>query len=271
MRNAIAFALVAALSFFAHASAAEMLDLYRGRAIVTGTGEKNRQIGFAIALEDVLVKVSGDARLIGDPREAALAKDAAPLVASFTYRDRMEGIPMHDEQGSHDRPHDLTVTFDKAKIDAALKSLGLEPWTGPRPRILLFVAVKNGERSFMLTEDGERGADMRESLGAAAFRVNMPVMVPSGDMLAEAGVTVEGLPSADLAKLDELAKKAGGERALAGTLAFSDAALGWLVDWRIEAGGKTYEWQQRGVSFDDAFRSAVRGAMQVLSGRGQPR
>ena len=86
---------------------------------------------------------------------------------------------MHDEQGSHDRPHDLTVTFDKAKIDAALKSLGLEPWTAPRPRIVLFVAVTNGERSFMLAADGERGTDMRESLGAAAFRVNVPKNNPS--------------------------------------------------------------------------------------------
>ncbi|TIW55589.1 MAG: DUF2066 domain-containing protein, partial [Mesorhizobium sp.] len=35
-------------------------------------------------------------------------------------------------------------------------------------------------------------------------------------------------------------------------------------------GGKTYRWQVRGVSFDEAFRVAMRGAAQVLSGNGQP-
>ena len=247
-----------------------MLDLYQGRAIVTGTGEKNRQIGFATTLADVLVKVSGDARLIGDPRVAELSKNAALLVASFTYRDRMEGIPIHDEQGSHDRPHDLTVTFDKAKIDAALASLGLQPWTAPRPTIVLFVGVTNGDRSFVLSADGERGADMRELLDAASFRLNIPARLPSEAALAAAGVTAAVLPAVDPEKLAEIATAAGGDHALAGTLVFSDAALGWLVDWRIAEGGSLYEWQQRGVSFDDAFRSAVRGATQVLSGHGKP-
>ena len=45
---------------------------------------------------------------------------AGDYVASFTYRDRLEGIPIHDEQGTYDRPHDLTVNVDPAKIDAAL-------------------------------------------------------------------------------------------------------------------------------------------------------
>ncbi len=34
--------------------------------------------------------------------------------------------------------------------------------------------------------------------------------------------------------------------------------------------GKSYDWQVRGVSFDEAFRVAMRGAAQVLSGNGQP-
>ncbi|TIT43144.1 MAG: DUF2066 domain-containing protein, partial [Mesorhizobium sp.] len=34
--------------------------------------------------------------------------------------------------------------------------------------------------------------------------------------------------------------------------------------------GKTYSWQVRGVSFDEAFRVAMRGAAQILSGNGQP-
>jgi hypothetical protein len=270
MRGIIAFMLLVALAFVESASAAEMLVLYQARAIVTGTGETNRQIGLAITLEDVLVKVSGDARLIGDPQVTELSRNASSLVASFAYRDRMEGIPIHDEQGSHDRPHDLTVTFDKAKIDAALASLGLQPWTGSRPTIVLFVGVTNGDRSFVLSADGERGADMRESLDAASFRVNIPARLPSEAALAEAGVTAATLSSLDPAELADIAKKAGGDHALAGTLIFSDAALGWLVDWRIAEGGTLYEWHQRGVSFDEAFRSAMHGAAQALSGHGKP-
>ena len=274
MKSVARFSLPAApalalLCLAAPAGAVEMLDLYQARPIVTGTGEANRAIGFALALEDVLIKVSGDARLFGDPRAAAI--DPAPLVASFAYRDRMEGIPIHDEQGSHDRPHDLTVTFDHDKIDAALRSLGDEPWTAPRPTLVVVLAVTNGDRSFMLSADGEHGIDMRGSLDNAAFLVNIPTKVPTEAALDAAGLSAAALPATDMAKLDGLAKETGGDKAIAGTLDFSDQAHGWLVDWRILGeDGRTYEWRQKGVSFDDAFRNALRGAAQVLSGHGEP-
>ena len=275
-RGAGSFVLALSLALFVGAFAlagraaadVKMLGLYQSRPIVTGTGEENRKLGFALALEEVLVKVSGDARLIGDPRLKAI--DAGSLVADFKYRDRMEGIPIHDEQGSHDRPHDLTVTFDEAKIDATLRSLGDEPWRAERPTLVVFLGVTFGERTFVLASDGERGIDMRESLDNATFRVNIPAKVPDQATLDAAGLDVTNLKSADLSKLGAIAEKVGG-RAIVGNLEFSDKAHGWLTTWRmIGDDGKPYEWHQQGVSFDEAFRNAVRGAAEVLSGHGAP-
>ena len=195
------------------ASAEEALDLYQGRATVTGTREETRAVGFAAAFEEVLAKVSGDARLIGDGRVAAMAGNAAEYVASYTYRDRMEGIPAHDDQGSYDRPHDLTVTFDKGKIDGALASLGLKPWTEARPPIVLFVGVRNGDVAFVLSADAEQGASMREALAAAAVRTGLPASVPSRSALDEAGLTLATLPAADPAMLDEIRDEGGRSRA----------------------------------------------------------
>jgi len=62
----------------------------------------------------------------------------------------------------------------------------------------------------------------------------------------------------------------GGDQALAGTLIWSDAARGWIAEWRLDFEGKPYRWRISGVSFDEAFRNALRGAAQVLSGNGEP-
>jgi len=43
-----------------------------------------------------------------------------------------------------------------------------------------------------------------------------------------------------------------------------------VADWRLAPTGETYHWQVRGVSFDEAFRVAMRGAVQILSGNGAP-
>ena len=86
-------------------------SLYTGLAYVTGQMEETRLPGFGRALEEVLVKVSGDARLGADPRVAALTGEAARYVETFSYRDRMADIPIHDEQGTRERPFELTVAF----------------------------------------------------------------------------------------------------------------------------------------------------------------
>jgi hypothetical protein len=245
-------------------------DLYQAQTIVTGQGEANRLLGFVPCLRDVLVKVSGDPRLDGDARVAQLAKDAKGFVTGFTYHDRMAGLPLHDEQGTRDRPYDLIVSFDPGKIDAELHSLGVTPWSATRPRLAVFLAMRNGLLTYLLDNDGDRGRDQRASLAAAASKRGVSIAVPGATAFAAAGLTFEQLPQTDLAQLDAVAKSLGGDAALAGRMVWADEPPGWRADWRIAWHGTTYRWQARSISFDEAFRAAMAGAAQILSGHGHP-
>jgi hypothetical protein len=245
-------------------------DLYRAVTFVTGQMEETRGPGLARCLEDVLVKVSGDPQLIGDPAVVALSAQAATLVADFSYRDRMAGIPVHDEQGTRDRPYDLTVNFQPTKIGAALRSLGREPWTAARPHVVAFVEVRTGKTAYALTSDGERGQGQREALATAADRYAIPIALPSERALGDAGLSIENLAAAYPTSLEKVAKTFNGDAALIGSLVWSDEALSWIADWRLASAGKAYRWRISGINFDDAFRNAVRGTAQVLSGHGQP-
>ncbi|CDX31708.1 conserved hypothetical protein [Mesorhizobium plurifarium] len=248
--------------------AAAIADLYQAQTIVTGTGDVNRQIGFKDCLDKVLVKVSGDQRLTQKPEMLALRDKAADFVQSFRYHDRLEGIPIHDEQGTHDRPHDLTCIYKPTVVDKLLAQLGSRPWLGERPPIAVFMTVDQGSRHFVLTADEDQGKTMRESFSNATFPLLMRVTFPKAGQLG--GLSGKALSGADTARLDKLAKRAGAARALAGSIVWSDKDLGWIADWRLADHGKTYRWQVRGVSFDEAFRVAVRGTAQILSGNGQP-
>jgi len=251
------------------ATAADVEDLYQGQTIVTGEREETRAPGFAECLEDVLVKVSGDPRLIGDPRVAEMAKQAGTMVGDCRYHDRMSGIPHHDEQGTRDRPYDLIVRFETAKIDTALRSLGRAPWGASRPRIVVFLGMRNLLASYMLADDGDRALE-HEALVAAAARRGVQLMLPSRAALEQAGVSFETLPAADLARLDAAAQAMGGDLALVGRMAWSDAAMSWVADWRLRSAGQTDQWQVRSLTFDDGFRKALGGAAQILSGNGPP-
>jgi hypothetical protein len=248
--------------------------LYRSVTVVTGTRIETRLPGFAETLVDVLVKVTGDMTIRHESGLARAAKDAQDLVLRFSYRDRLAGKPVHDEQGTHDRPHFLTVDFDPAKVNALAVKLGRKPWPLPRPRVLLLVAVENIKNAFVLTRDGgiDRSDDMRFAVAAAAAKTGLPpVILPAEADLSARGWTVKTLDAVKPPEAEALARADGGGAAVAGHIVFNETALGWIVKWRMAYAGKTYRWATRGVNFDAAFRHALAGAAQVMAGRGRPR
>lgn len=241
------------------------VDLYSSKAIVTGTGEENRALGLRECVAKVLVRVSGDQRLLHNAAMDAIVEAAASHVASYRYRDRLEGVPIHDEQGSYARPHDLTCIFDPAHVDDLLAQLGSKPWPLPRPGIAVFLHVAQGTRSFVLTEDGGEIPYMGESLALAAEPLALEAKLPR----AAARPELSGeLPSPE--QFEALREAAGGDVPLAITLEWSDQALGWVANYRMVNEKGVQDWSASGISFDEAFRIAMRGAAQVLSGNGPP-
>jgi uncharacterized protein len=267
-RAIIRIFLAAALTWCAGTMAAAGADLYRAKVTVTGQGEANRIIGFAACLEDVLIKVSGVQKLAGDRRLGAYKSKAKDLVRAFSYRDQFAGKPVRDEQGTRDRPYDLTVEFEESRIDDILKELGLKPWLSHRPLLAVFVEMEQGPRNYIVTADGVRSDLQRDALLAAADRRGMGIVLPSMTALAKSNMSGAELRTAPFPALAPVAAELAGEVVLVGRLVWDDRELGWATQWQMDWHGRTHRWQVRGVTFDEAFRRGIGGAAQVLSGNG---
>jgi hypothetical protein len=245
-------------------------ELYQAQTIVTGQGEANRSIGFASCLEDVLIKVSGALQLAGDPRLAAYKARAVDVVTSYRYHDQMTGLPKGDEQGTRDRPYDLTADFDRGMIDDILAALGLKPWLSHRPVLAVFVEMEQGARKYVVTSDARQSDLQRDALRAAAAKRGMTIVMP--DVVAWTTTNGDGAAMAAMppATLATEATALGAEVTLVGRLLWVDADLGWATEWRLDWQGSSHRWQRRGITFDDAFRQGIGGAAQILSGNGDP-
>ena len=241
-------------------------DPYQAFDIVAGYDlERTRRPGFVHCLREVLVRVSGEPRLEHDPRVDDLATHADALVASYDYSDFLVRMgPVHDDQGTGDeRPYDLVVRFDHAKIDAALADLGAPAWHGPRPQVVPVLAVKGFSGTYLLSAEVRAGAEQRASLAAAATQYGLPIHVPSEAELASWGVARGEAPSLR-------ARPQDGRVLVAGTLDFDESKPGWVGAWQMRWRGAFYAWGISGVNYDEAFRSLMRGVARIASGRGAP-
>jgi uncharacterized protein len=270
VRAIIKILLTAVLMCCTGTMATEAADLYRAQAIVTGQGEANRIIGFASCLEDVLIKVSGAQKLAGDRRLAAYKSKAKGFVRAFSYHDQMSGTPTRDEQGTRDRPYDLTVDFDEKKIDDTLRALGLKPWLSRRPVLGVFVEMQQGLKKYMVTADADQTELQRGSLLEAAGKRGMTIVLPSVAALAKLSINDVQLRTMTSSTLASVAAQQGGEIALVGRLVWVDRELGWATQWQMDWRSRTHRWQVRGVTFDEAFRRGIGGAAQILSNNDDP-
>jgi len=239
-------------------------ELYQATVIVTGYDMRSRPSGFAQALRWVLVNASGEPRLRADPRVSVLAAHADALVASFHYVDQMAGIKYHDEQGTYDRPYNLTVKFVPARIDNALAKLGERPWRGKRPVVVPVLTVRGFTGApYLLSADNRAGAEQRAAFADVASDFYMKVRFPSEADFAAWGISVGRFPSVPTTM-------AADDAIVAGTLEFQKSLPGWVGSWQLRWRGVDYAWGVKGVNYDGAFRDIVRGVLRLASGHGAP-
>jgi hypothetical protein len=237
--------------------------LYMAVPITTGSDTRFRADGFAKALREVMVKLTGEPRLFNDARIKLMSVHAENLVASFSYVDKMVAYFHHDDQGTYDRPHDLTVHFDTGKVDATLAEMGENKWTDDRPVVVPLIAVRGPANAYLLTSGIPQGAAMRGSLTRAGIIFGLKVRIPRSLDLAGWGLALDrAMPAI---------ASTSTEARVYGTLEFKDTApIGWTTVWRMRWDGSDYAWGVKGVSFDAAFDSLVGGVARVASGHGAP-
>jgi hypothetical protein len=124
--------------------------------------------------------------------------------------------------------------------------------------------------SGVLSRDGAFDPDMREALANAGQRYGLTINLPSVATLHDSQVDIDTAGTTPADRLLKVAALSDSELPLVGDLRWSDAALGWVANWKLAVNGRRHRWTVSGVNYDEAFRSAVRGAARVLSGNGEP-
>jgi len=248
----------------APAHAKVVRDLYRAQTVVTGTEEPERTRGFRDTLLTVVTKLTGNAKLANEPRILALAGTPHRLVETFEYEDRMKDIPVHDEQGTRERPHYLRVTFSKAAIDDALQRLGIKAWPPDRPVIAVWLGIDTPAGQFVLVDSGPAGYGQRAVITETAEKLGLPIELPGA---SHAIVTFDDIAGIRVDAMRAAAPRAHGH--LIGRLTVRTDGY-WDIAWSLHAPNASKRWTLTHVTFDQALKQGLVNTTATLSGSTGP-
>jgi uncharacterized protein len=258
MNLALPAGLIAVLAALASVcgSAVEVDSLYQAEVIVTGQGEAERARGFGVGFTEIVVKLTGDPDNARDPGVQRLSAHAGDYVARFEYADRMKGIPVHDEQGTRERPYYLRLTFNSSAINDALQTLGLARWGSDRPKVMIWLGIKDSVRSYVLDSEAELGYGQREVLRSASRKLGVPIVLPAASDRRRGLISYDDIANGDLTRLRSASQRYGADATLFGTLVMDENGY-WTETWALDWKNRLSRYRLARATFDVALHAAM--------------
>ncbi len=231
-------------------------DLYVAQVPTTALSGAGLEEAFARALDEVLVKVTGQRVLVADPSRRRALGPAGPLVRQY-----------QPQAGGQVR-----VSFDPGALRRRLDAANLPVWADDRPRTL--VILPDDSPSALAPQQGSgvvagpvagpvpgSGSSARQLLLDTAARRGIPVVLAPGPVAEARGA------EDPLLNPEATAQAAGASLLLVGRRAASTGPEG--IRWTLVQGADRSEWQGDAAAGADglADRLAARYAITAANSR----
>ena len=146
--------------------AATVTNLYQAQVALPDTDRQSEQAARKQALEQVLIKVSGQSNIVENEVVAKALGSSNQYVSQFSYANR-------------DGQRTLLLTFDRSRIRNLLTQANSTFWSEQRPSVLVWL-VEDANRSRNIIWD-QSNNDLAKLIQAEGDRRGVPVMMPIGD------------------------------------------------------------------------------------------
>lgn len=224
---------------------------YSATVPVADRSEAARGAAVRQALGEVLTRLSGDPAVLRQAGSAALLSKANRYLQQYQY----EGDEMAGVSGALA----LRAGFDGSALEADMRQQGLPLWGRTRPPALVWLAVDDGNRRYLLAADA---ADpVYSELSKAASRQGLELILPMNDLQDQTQLSYNDVADGALEKVRQASQRYASQAILVGRLQASGSQ--WGSQWRLNATGGDSHWQTGtatlGVTLDQALAKAAEG------------
>ncbi|MDZ7663522.1 DUF2066 domain-containing protein [Thiohalophilus sp.] len=235
--------------------AEQVSGLYEARVPVESQARDVREVALRVALQQVLVRVTGRRRVLTVTDIEPLLEKAPRYVQQFRYQSR--------EVEGEDKPTDvLWVRFDKQAIDRLLHENRLPVWGRTRPATLIWLVVDDGRERELLSNDMNTRA--RRALEEQARLRGLPLRFPLMDLTDRQAISVSDVWGNFEDNLLQASKRYDAEAVLAGRVTRTGSG-DWRGRWTLYQDGRRQTWNASGQALAEALTPAIDQLADLLA------
>ncbi len=220
------------------AGGAEVEGLYEVGIPVQDKTRGEQRRAFRLALEQVLVKVSGNRAPLAMPRLKLAFQKLEAYVQQFRYQLAEPDRP----RAGDELPLVLEVSFDHEGVNRLLRQAGLPVWGRTRPAVLMWLALEQAEGRKILASDAPGPLPGLLQAGAAAR--GLPLNLPILDLEDQAQVRITDVWGGFLEPVNVASQRYGSDAVLVGK-AYSVLSTLWEVRWSLMLEDRIQHWTSR--------------------------
>lgn len=174
-------ALLLALGTSAQAAFVVVPGLYTAETVTDARDDDAREAGLRNALAQVIIRVTGQLSVAGQPEGRQVIDQAESLVSQFRFEPiepepDADAPPPDDDAEPPPVQYRLTASFVPGAVDNALRNAGLPVWPPRRPRTLVWLVTDSGQGIVDDSDKQRRAGALLDAAQARGLPLEFPLM-----------------------------------------------------------------------------------------------
>jgi hypothetical protein len=236
--------------------AAGVSDLYEAQVPVSSQTPEEQARAVKDAFQKVLLKVMGNRHTLAQAPLAPMLEEASKLVQQFRYN-----APEEESNAAT-----FWVRFDPKGVQRLLRQNALPTWGRARPTLLLWVAIEEGRKRYLL--DASISSPAIEALEDQAEARGIPVLFPLWDLEDQSRLSFSDVwgnfPEPILAASSRYPTSVQ----LVGRLLRQETG-DWQTRWTLYGANEVRGWSVHG-GLDQVLRDGINEAVDIIVDRVVP-
>lgn len=204
---------------------------------------------FASGLQQVLVRLSGDSKVL----EKLDTPPAGRYVKQFRYNNIEDEIQLQPGAEPLIPMLELWIQYDEDRLVSLLRNNNIPVWFSKRDTAVVWLAVRDGMRHYLLRDDDE--SQLKTAMETAAAGRGVPMIWPRYDGADRASLRFADVWGGFEMPLREVSNRYANGPVIAVNMAWT--SNGWVGEWYLHDAGQSRYWMVENLDYTSLIASGM--------------